>query len=239
MNVRKLLLGRAAGSLFAGLAAFVLTTVPVLALLAAVGTFALPQLLAARKARIRRNVLRAAWPGVIDEAVSALRSGVSPEQALIEALQRLPEPTGAVARAMAADARATGRVGDALLWFSRSVDDPIVDRLIVVARLTQRLGSPDAVRVLEHLADSARDELRLHESIEARRSWINASAAMASAAPWVIAIGLSTRESARIAYSSPAGSLVLSAAAVCTAAAFILMRRIGRVAAPARLVMGR
>ena len=216
---------------------FVLTAVPAFAIVAAVVTVVAPHWVTARQRRQQQHRLRSAWPAVIDDAVSALRAGIAADRALIDALQRLPEPACTAARALAADVRVTGRVDDCFEWFGRTLDDPVADRLLIVIRLTRHLGSPDAVRMLEQLADSARDELMLHESIEARRSWINASAIMATAAPWIIAVGLSTRESARVAYSSSVGTLVLLTAAICSGAAYMVMVRIARVMTPTRLTV--
>lgn len=237
MKGANLWLRRSATVVLVAAATFLVTDVFAFAVMAAVATSALPRAIRVRRTRISQQRLRSAWPAVIDEAVSAIRAGVPPDLALIEAMQHLPEPTASAARAFAADVRSTGRIDEAFVWFGEVVNDAVADRLIVVIRLVRRLGSPDAITMLEHVAESARDEQMLHESIDARRSWINASAIMATAAPWVIAVSLSSRESARSAYNSAFGAGALLLAAVCTAVAFLLMRRIGRVNEPVRLVM--
>lgn len=224
-------------ALSAGSIVLVITAVPVLAMLAAAFAASIPRVLSAQRARKQAKALRAAWPGVIDEAVSATRAGVPAERALIDALAHLPEPAATAARAMAADVRATGKVEQALAWFGAVIDDPVADRLLLVVRLTRRLGSPDAVKVLEQVADNARQEQQLHEIIEARRSWITASALMASAAPWLIVLSLSTRDAARAAYSSETGTAVLLVSASLTVIAYVIMQRIGRIQSPARMAV--
>ena len=65
--------------------------------------------------------------------------------------------------------------------------------------------------------------------MEARQSWTVNGARLAAAAPWVVLALLSTRPETAEAFNSVLGVVVLSIGAGASAAAYVLMVRLGRL----------
>ena len=224
-------------AVIAGLLAYVICAVPMIAALVSIGVMVAPHLVSARRRAKAVRLRRAAWPIAIDDIISSIRAGVPAEEALLSALQQMPPPLPERSAEVASDIRATGRVDDALRVLARNIDDAIADRLVLAIRVTRSLGTSDVIAVLDDLSAAVRQEVELAGTIAARRSWVSASANVATAAPWITVAALSIRPAAREAYASSTGSVVLASAAVLSWLAHALMRRIGRIEEPARLVM--
>lgn len=188
-----------------------------------------PSVLVLSRARRRRVQLRAVWPEVIDDLVSAIRAGLSLPEALIGLGERGPEEVRPQFRRFGEDYRATGRFDDALEGLKARLADPVADRIVEALRLTREVGGTDLGRLLRTLAQMLREDLRTRGELEARQSWTVNGARMAVAAPWVVLLLLSTRQQTAEAYNSALGALVLAGGAVCSAVAYLLMVRIGRL----------
>ncbi|MFH5822266.1 type II secretion system F family protein [Georgenia sp. AZ-5] len=219
--------------LVAGLA---LTASPPIAACFAAMTTAAPMFLVRSRARRRRTELRAVWPEVIDDLVSGVRAGLSLPEALVALAERGPEEVRAEFRRFAEDYRATGRFDDAVEALKARLADPVGDRIVEALRLTREVGGTDLGRLLRTLAQMLREDQRTRGELEARQSWTVNGARMAVAAPWVVLLLLSTRPEAAAAYNSGAGVAVLAAGAGCSALAYWLMVRIGRLPEEARVL---
>lgn len=213
-----------------------LTGSPPIAVCFAVIVAGAPTLVVRARARRRRTELRTVWPEVLDDLASAIRAGLSLPEALIALGERGPEEVRTEFRLFAEDYRATGRFVDALEALKARLADPVADRIVEALRLTREVGGTDLGRLLRTLARMIRDDLRTRGELEARQSWTVAGARLAVAAPWVVLLLLSTRPETAQAYNSALGVVVLAAGAGCSALAYVLMVRIGRLPEEARVL---
>jgi len=190
---------------------------------------AAPAVLVRSRARRRRARLRDAWPEVLDHLASGVRAGLSLPEAVGQLGERGPvelrEPFARFAR----DYRASGRFGDCLDLLKDRLADPVADRIVEALRLTRDVGGTDLGRLLRTLSAFLREDARTRGELEARQSWTVNGARLAVAGPWVVLAFLATRPETAAAYNSLTGALVLGAGAACSAAAYHLMLRIGRL----------
>jgi tight adherence protein B len=219
--------------------------VTTLVLLAATGTVPLavafglfaaagPRAYLRRRARQRTADLREEWPDVVDNLASGVRAGLS----LPEALGALAESGPATLRpafARFAEAhRASGNFRGCLTRLADDLDDPVADRIVEALRLARDVGGTDLGGLLRTLAAFLREDARVRAEIEARQSWTVNAARLALAAPWAVLLLLATQTSTIEAYNRPSGVVVLVAGGGVSWAAYLLMRRLGRLPAPRR-----
>jgi tight adherence protein B len=84
------------------------------------------------------------------------------------------------------------------------------------------------------LAEFVREDIAVAEEIRTKFGWIRNSALLATAAPWLLLILLSTQDSTVEIYSTPSGALVLSLGVVMTATAYIWMEKVSSLPAAPR-----
>ncbi len=219
-----------------GVLALLVTAVPVIALLAALGASALPVLLLRRRVAARQRVLQSAWPDAVDQLMSAVRAGLSLPEALGALGTHGPLPLRAAFGEFAADYRSASDFGGALDRLQGALADPVADRVITSLRVARDVGGTDLGTVLRTLSMLLREDARTRGEIESRQSWTIAAARMAVAAPWITLALLSTRPEAVDAYRSTGGALVITGAAVASLVAYRAMLRIARLPAEPRLV---
>ncbi|HLR27245.1 MAG TPA: type II secretion system F family protein [Ruania sp.] len=188
-----------------------------------------PQAYVRMRARKRRVALRELWPDAVDDLASAIRAGMSLPEALSSLGRRGPEQLRPYFGEFAEDYRATGRFTDALDRLKDRLADPVADRIIESLRLTREVGGTDLGRLLRTLSQFLREDLRARGELEARQSWTVNGARLAAVAPWVILAMLSTRSQTVEAFNTTTGVVVLVVGAAATAAAYLIMVRIGRL----------
>ncbi|MEE6282685.1 type II secretion system F family protein [Georgenia sp. MJ170] len=195
-----------------------------------------PTTLARARALRRQGELRAVWPEVVDDLVSAIRAGMSLPEAVISLSERGPAEVRADFQRFADDYRVTGRFAEALDRLKARLADPVADRIIEALRITREVGGSDLVRLLRTLAQLLREDLRTRGELEARQSWTVNGARLATAAPWVVLILLSGRAETAAAFNSALGVLVLATGAVVSGVAYGLMVRLGRLPEETRVL---
>lgn len=218
-----------AGALVCGAGALVITSVPVVALIAAAVMALLPFMLLRRRARARTRSVRAAWPDALDTLASAVRAGMSLPEALADLSVRGPLSLRPAFASFAAQYRVTGSFVDALGSLQRAAGDPVADRVMASLRIAREVGGTDLGIVLRTLSSLLRADLRMRGEIEARQSWTVSAARLAVAAPWITLALLSTRPEAATAYRSALGAVILIICAGVTMLAYRLMLAIGRL----------
>ena len=219
----------AAGALICGACALLLTSVPVVALIAAVLAALLPFLLLRRKARSRARALRTAWPDAVDSLASAVRAGMSLPEALADLSTRGPAALRPAFARFAAEYRVAGSFGAALDSLQAALADPIADRVVASLRIAREVGGTDLGVVLRTLSSRLRADMRTRGEIEARQSWTVSAARLAVAAPWVTLALLCTRSEAVLAYRTALGAVILLVSAGLTVLAYRVMLLIGRL----------
>jgi tight adherence protein B len=218
-----------AAALVGGVVALAVSAVPVVGLLVAAAGATAPFVVLRRRADRRARELRRAWPDAIDVLTSGVRAGLALPDAVAALATGGPPPMRPAFARFAVEYRATGSFTDALDTVGRTLADPVADRVVAALRLARDLGGSELGPVLRTLALMLREEARTRAEVEARQSWSVSAARLAVAAPWLTLVLLSTRPEAARAYATPAGTVVLCCAAGLSAAAYIAMRRIGRL----------
>lgn len=231
-----LLLASLGLGLAAGVVSLAVTGVPSIALCFTVIATGAPVMLVRARARKRRVRLRAVWPDVIDDVVSAIRAGLSLPEALIAIGERGPEEVRDEFRRFTEDYRATGRFVESLDALKARLADPVADRICEALRLAREVGGTDLGILLRTLARMLREDLRTRGEVEARQSWTVAGARLAVAAPWVVLLMVSMRSDGASAYGSTTGLLVLAGGGLGCALAYVLMVRLGRLPEEGRIL---
>ena len=224
----------AAGAIIFGAAVLLVTSVPVVAFIAALLASLLPFVLLRRRARTSSRALRTAWPDAIDSLASAVRAGMSLPEALADLANRGPAALRPAFADFAAEYRVSGSFGTALASLKDSLADPVADRVIASLHVAREVGGTDLGLVLRTLSSLLRADLRTRGEIEARQRWTVSAARLAVAAPWITLALLCTRPEAASAYRSALGALILVICAGLTVVAYRLMVLIGRLPAEPR-----
>ncbi|HLS32565.1 MAG TPA: type II secretion system F family protein [Brevibacterium sp.] len=196
----------------------------------------LPVALVRARARRRQAELRAVWPEVVDDLISAIRAGMSLPEALTSLGERGPTEVRPEFQRFGEDYRVTGRFAESLDRLKARLADPVADRIIEALRITREVGGSDLVRLLRTLGQLLREDLRTRGELEARQSWTVNGARLATAAPWVVLLLLSGRPETASAFNSVAGVFVLATGAALSGVAYWLMVKLGRLPEEARVL---
>jgi tight adherence protein B len=184
------------------------------------------------QARVRSKEL--AWPEAIDSLVSALQSGLS----ITDSLMGLAERGPLVLRDSFVRIRVglqQGEVFESVLKREKAaLNSAISDQVFETLILAKDFGGRDSNNALRLLAEFIREDLDVVEEIRTKFGWIRNSAALATAAPWILLILLSSQSSTVAAFSTSAGVQVLSIGVVMTAVAYLWMERVGTLPQMAR-----
>lgn len=231
------LIGACVGSsLVIGSLALIVTAVPMVALLAAMGSAAVPILLLRRRVSQQAKARQESWPDAVDQLASAVRAGLALPEAVSDLARRGPIPLRLSFAEFDVEYRATGSFSQALDSLQRVAADPVADRVCASLRIARDVGGSDLGHVLRTLSALLREDLRTRGDISARQSWTVNAARMSVAAPWLTVALLCTRPEAVVAFTTWTGTLVLAAAALVSLVAYRLMRHLGRLPAPERVI---
>lgn len=190
---------------------------------------ALPVLLITSRARIRRRATRVVWPDVVDQLVSAVRSGLALPDSIVTLAHSGPEATRAAFAAFEQQYRATGSFGLCVDSLKDRLADPVADRILETLRMAREVGGTELTSVLRALGSHLRHEAAIRSEVEARQSWVVNAARLGVAAPWVVLMLLATRPEAAIAYNSAAGVAVVTGGLIVSIIAYRLMIGLGRL----------
>ena len=212
-------------------AAIVLAFVPVVAVGLAGGALvlALPWSVILWRARAQRRATRVVWPDVVDQLVSAVRSGLALPDSVVTLAHSGPAPTREAFAEFERDYRMTGSFADSLDRLKDRLVDPVADRIIETLRMSREVGGSELTTVLRNLAAYLRQDAAIRSEVEARQSWVVNAARLGVAAPWIVLLLLSTRAEAADAYNTPEGGAVIVVGLVLSVLAYRIMIGIGRL----------
>ena len=215
-------------------AAWLVTGLPAVALVAGAAGAAAPfSWLKARARRLRRS-RRALWSDVCDLLVSAVRAGMSlPDAVAALAVSGPPALRGAFSR-FAADMAASGHFDSSALRLKATLADPVADRIIETLRMARHVGGTELTSVLRALSSSVRADATLRAEVEARQSWVRGAAVVGVVAPWIVLGLLVLRPEGVAAYATGAGVVVVLVGALVSVCAYRLTIRLGRLPEPQR-----
>lgn len=180
---------------------------------------------AAARARANRTV----WPDIVDQLVSAVRSGLALPDGVAALARTAPDSTRPAFAAFERDYRSSGVFSPAADRLKAMVADPVFDRIVETLKMAREVGGGELVTVLKALAASLRDDAAVRSEIEARQSWTVSAARLGVAAPWVVLGLLATRPEASTAYNTPTGAVVIVAGLMVSVVAYRVMLAIGRL----------
>lgn len=231
---RSLVITMLSAALCGASAAWLLTSIPVLAALASVAGGAAPVVaLRARRLRLRKT-RRQVWPDVCDLLIASIRVGMSLPDAVAGLAESAPAMMRPAFASFARDLRATGRFESSLDRLKTALADPIADRIVETLRMARQVGGTELSGVLRALSASVRADAALRGEVEARQSWIRGAAVLGAVAPWVILALLVMRPEGAEAYGTPEGMVVICLGAFVSVVAYRVMIRIGRLPEPGR-----
>jgi tight adherence protein B len=215
--------------LAAGAIAFALLPIVAIAITAAIAIGAAPTVVITVRAKSRRARARTMWPDVVDQLVSAVRSGLSLPDAIAGLAQTGPalarEPFALFATEYAATANFAQCVSD----LKDRLADPVADRILETLRMSRDVGGSELTTVLRNLAAWLRQESAIRSEVQARQSWVVNAARLGVAAPWVVLLLLSSRPEAVAAYNTAAGAVLIVGGLGVSVVAYRVMLAIGRI----------
>lgn len=212
-----------------GALTFLLTTVLAVVVCAAATALVVPIFAISWRARVRRRATRVVWPDVVDQLVSAVRSGLALPDSLMTLAHTGPIVTRSAFAAFSQRYRTTGNFSVAVDELKAALADPVADRILETLRMSREVGGSELTNVLRSLSVYLRQEAAIRSEIEARQSWVMNAARLGLAAPWVVLFLLTTRPEAALAYNSASGVALIIAGLALSVLAYRIMAGIGRL----------
>lgn len=213
---------------------FLLTSSEAISIAIATLSSALPFLIGRGRNLKRQREQEVAWPEAIDSLVSALQAGISISEALTQLALHGPKVLRPSFAQIQSNLLSVGNFEQVLLKEKKRLDSAISDQVFETLIISKDFGGKDANNALRLLAEFVREDIAVAEEIRTKFGWIRNSALLATAAPWLLLILLSTQDSTVEIYSTPSGALVLSLGVVMTATAYIWMEKVGSLPAAPR-----
>jgi tight adherence protein B len=221
---------------FVSVALGLITGIPGLGVVAGITAVALPWAVTRARTSRRSRFVAEAWPGVIDELISTLRSGGT----VTAAMSQLAESSRGVISAGARDfmiaVSTTSDVSGSLSLAKRVWASAVGDRVAETLRLAGECGGAGVMHGLVALARDVRRESSVQAEVRARAAWIRVAAVVGAVAPWIAVLVLGTRPEGRQAYGTIEGTLVLLVGYGVTVIAYLLVSRIAAPAADVRVL---
>ena len=175
--------------------------------------------------RIRNREL--AWPEAIDSLVSALQSGVPIPEAIFSLSRRGPISLQPIFHRIEENIESGEEFVKVLLHEKKNLNSAIADQVFETLILAKDFGGKDSNTALRLLAEFVREDLAILEEIRTKFGWVKNSAVLATAAPWILLILLSTQSSTREAFATLEGLKILTVGVLMTAGAYIWMEKVG------------
>ncbi|SDQ13581.1 type II secretion system F family protein [Microbacterium sp. cf332] len=214
--------------------AWLVTALPVVALLAGTAGMLTPVSVLRARARRLRRARRALWPDVCDLLIASVRAGMPLGEAIASLDEAGPPPLRPAFRAFAHDLSASGHFDSSAARLQTMLADPVADRIVETLRMARQVGGTELVPVLRALSASVRADAALRAEVEARQSWTRGAAVLGLVAPWVVLTLLALRPEGARAYASAEGGVLILAGAAVSFVAYRIMLHVGRLAEPRR-----
>lgn len=228
---------RAGYCALAAVAALVLTGWISAAVLAFLGTWALPPMLGRDKhaeARLAKIEAVAVFTELLRDTLSAA-AGL--EQSLLAAAPAAPPAIRPHALALSARITGGARLPEALRQFGADVADPVCDLVVAALVLASQNQAHSLADLLSSLAKAARDKAAVQLRTAASRAKVRTSVRAITAIVLGMAVGLMLFDRSYLApYSSPVGQLMLLVVGAVFAGSFVWLAKIARGTPPPRFL---
>jgi tight adherence protein B len=184
----------------------------------------------------QRREFESLWPEILDLIISGIHSGLPLSHTLTSLADRGPRLTRENFQRFSENVKSGISFETSLSYLKREFAHPLSDQVCEVLRISQSSGSRDTALTLRTYAEFVTSDLALNNEIRAKHSWIRNSALLASITPWFLLLLLASQESARRAYSTPSGFLVLMAGVSLTIVAYFWMNKVGKISSAPRVL---
>lgn len=228
-------------SLGMGFLAFLLllliTGIPMVALVPAVGLAFLPRFYFARQRAVRLAEVQKAWPDGLRDLTASINAGMSLPRAIEALANKGPDPLRRAFERFSLLSRTVGVV-PALEIIKEEVADATSDRVIEVLILAYERGGNIVPEILNDLADATTQDLWTIEEIQSEALEQRINARIVFVLPWFVLIVLTMFQGQYATfYRSTMGGLVILAGAALSLFGIWL---VGRLIAepPERRVLG-
>jgi tight adherence protein B len=221
---------------FVSVALGLITGIPGLGVVAGITAVAVPWAVTRARTSRRSRFVAEAWPGVIDELISTLRSGGTVTAAMSQLAGSSRGVISAGARDFMIAVSTTSDVSGSLSLAKRVWASAVGDRVAETLRLAGECGGAGVMHGLVALARDVRRESSVQAEVRARAAWIRVAAVVGAVAPWIAVLVLGTRPEGRQAYGTIEGTLVLLVGYGVTVIAYLLVSRIAEPAADVRVL---
>lgn len=218
-----------------GLLAFDITDILALSVSSAVGAIGLLLEALNARARSRRANIAALWPEVVDSIISAISSGSSITESIIELSEEGPTLLRQSFQAFGDDVERGNSLARSFENLKIRLGDVHSDRLIELLYLASEAGGAGLIESLRNQVKLCRQELAFRGEISSKLGWITGTAKIAVCAPWLIVALLSTRPVNASAYASAEGSIILMIGLGVSVFAFRLVQDLGALPANPRV----
>ena len=190
---------------------------------------ALPQLVSRKRIELRRKQIESNWPIAIESVVSALHSGRSITEALVELEEYGPTELSNSWMRISNKLRDGYTVDQVLREESGELGSPRADQFFATMIFAKEYGGNSVQSSLRQLAQLMREEHQVHEEIETKFGWVRNSAILAAIAPWLLLIILTSQPRTIEAFATDGGKTILSLGVVATAVAYLWMERLAKL----------
>lgn len=220
----------------AGLAVGSAVGVPALGVVAAVLAATVPRMVfAQRRAALVQARLRA-WPDALRDIITHLRASLSMHASLCEVGRSGPMPLRPYFHRYAGLSGALDQ-RSALEVVREDLADPMSDRVIEVLLVAFDQGSGVVIDILQDLAESSAEDLRLLDEIETLQLETKLEARGAAILPFVVLAMLCVfTPGYRAFYATPLGWVVIAMGALMSCGGLLAIRRLGRVPSEERIL---
>lgn len=201
----------------------------VLALLLTLVGGLLPSVIQKRRVEQERKHLGKIWPELLDHMISGLRSGLSIAETLSGLALRGPEISRPIFKHCQLLLTSGHDIELVFDFLKSSFDDPVADQVCEVLNFARGTGSRDTAITLRTLGDFIRSDIAVRGEIHAKLGWVKNSALVATVAPWILLLILSTQPSTAQAFATSTGILILITGVFMSGVAYLWMSRVGRV----------
>lgn len=210
--------------------------IPALGVIAGLIACGLPRAVFARRREALTRRRLAAWPDALRDLITHLRASLSLHASLIELGQSGPTP---LRRYFSRYASLAGALDQqtALQVIRDELADPLSDRVIEVVLVAFDQGSSVVIDVLDELASSTAEDLRLLEEIETLQLETKLEARGAALLPFVVLAMLCLfTPGYRAFYSTASGWIVVCLGGLMSVGGLLAITRLGRVPAEERIL---
>lgn len=213
---------------------FLISGTPAISLAISMLAAAIPFLINKHRAIKVERERDSSWPEALDSLVSALQSGIAIPEAVCSLSAHGPELLRPLFLMIEEALLEGGDFVTVLLEAKTQANSAIADQVFETLIFAKDFGGKDSNAALRLLSEFVREDIAVLEEISTKFGWIRNSATLATVAPWLLLLLLSTQASTREAFATIEGTKILIVGVLLTGVAYVWMERVGSLPVPER-----